>query len=80
MVNYKIITGMQPPTTRDLKRTKLDALVSLAKDMSVGDAAILTTSEAQIFRYILTAQGFMCLTDGWRCPDRTKTLAFKLQR
>lgn len=76
----QIKQGIQPPTMRDLKRTKLDALIECANTMQVGDSIMLSNSEAQIMRYILAAQGFIALTDGWRSPDRTKTLVFKLSR
>lgn len=73
-----IISGMTPPIGRPLKRTSLDQLIEIANQMKVGDAVPLTLSEAQTFRVILAAQGFKCFTDGYRCQQRGKILAFKL--
>jgi len=79
-LNYQVLSGLKAPIGRPVKRQKLDDLIKLAQTMEVGDAAILSNSEAQSFRTILNALGFDCVTDGYRCEVRGKTLAFKLKR
>lgn len=76
---YTILKGITPPLpSRPLKRTSLDDLLEAAKRMEVGDAVVMRLSEAQVFRYLLFALGFHCVTDGYRCPERGRTLVFKL--
>ncbi len=77
-MKYDVLRGLRPPIGRPLKRQSLIQLIELAKSMELGDAAVLTNSEAQVFRYILAGMGYLCLTDGYRCDVRGKTLAFKL--
>lgn len=81
MQQYQIIKGLKEPWNAHPKRRKsFDDLLILAGDMEIGDAAVLTQAEAQTFRTILMAQGYRCVTDGYRCEVRGKTLAFKLEQ
>ena len=82
-MSFRITSDLKPPLVRPFKRTSLDELVELASIMSIGEAALLTNSQAQTFRVILAAQGFLCVTDGWRTPDKPgegirRTWCFKL--
>lgn len=76
---YTITRKLLPPSPRPVKRTELDKLVALADAMRVGEAVLLSNCQAQTFRVILAAQGFMCLTDGYRSDDKSKIWAFKLK-
>lgn len=78
VMEYTVTRGLQPPVARGERRYKLTALIDLAKQMRVGDAVALRLSEAQTFRIILAALGYECVTDGYRCKEPGKTLAFKL--
>jgi hypothetical protein len=81
--DYMILRRMVPPIPRPTpvgRGDTLQALILCANQMAVGDAVVLSNSEAQTFRVILAAQGFLCVTDGYRCPQRTKLLAFKLAK
>lgn len=77
---YEVIHSLQPPLGRPQRRKSLDALVEVANAMSVGDAVVLTLSEANVLRTILAAQGFSCVTDGYRCNAKGKLLVFKLAK
>ncbi len=77
-MTYKIVTGLKPPSGRPTRRTALDGLIELAKHMKVGDAVMLRLSEANQLRIILAAQGWLCLTDGYACPDKRYIYAFKV--
>ena len=68
-MTFRITYQLKPPVGRPVRRTSLDDLVDLANIMVVGGAALLTQSQAQTFRIILAAQGFHCVTDGYRSPD-----------
>ena len=50
----------------------------LSREMEVGDAAHMCLSDAQQFRIILAAQGFDCVSDGYRSEVTGMTLVFKL--
>lgn len=69
-----------PPRSRALKRTSLENLIELAKEMEVNDAVIVRCCDAQTLRIILLALGFECITDGYHCPERGKTLLFKIAK
>jgi hypothetical protein len=75
---FQIVKGLKVPLGRPPRRGILDDLVALAEEMRVGDAAMLRLSEANQFRIILAAQGWLCLTDGYACPDKRFVYAFKL--
>jgi hypothetical protein len=76
---YTVVKGITPPLpSRPLKRTSLDGLLEVAQRMEVGDAVVMRSAEAQVFRYLLFALGYHCITDGYRCTVRGCTLAFKL--
>jgi hypothetical protein len=78
--DFKVFTGLRPPVKRSVwRRTTLAPLIELAQAMQVGEAALLTLSQAQQLRQILTAQGYACASDGWRSPERGKALVFKLE-
>lgn len=81
---YQIASGenFKPPPPRPPKRTDLDQLVLLAQHMKVGDAVLLRPSTSQVFRTILVAQGFDCITDGYRSKphERPCVWTFKLAR
>jgi hypothetical protein len=79
-MKYQIISGLKEPIGRPIKRTSLDDLIELAREMKVGDAVPLTLSESQTFRVILNALGYRCLTDGYRCEVPGKILTFKLSK
>ena len=79
-MNYAVLKGKIPHCARPSKRTKLDDLIALAKEMETGDAAVMSSADAQTFRTILNTLGFDCVTEGYRCETRGKTLAFKIQR
>ena len=68
-MSFRITNELRPPIGRPLRRKSLDELVELSRIMTVGEAALLTNSQAQTFRVILAAQGFACVTDGYRSPD-----------
>lgn len=69
-----------PPRSRPLKRTVLEDLIDLAKRMDVDDGVIVKSSDAQLLRIILITLGFECITDGWNCPERGKTILFKIAK
>ena len=75
---FQIVKGLKAPLGRPLRRGILDDLIELAESMAVGDAVMLRLSEANQFRIILAAQGWLCLTDGYACPDKRRVYAFKL--
>jgi hypothetical protein len=81
-MDYVIHKGVELPTGRPEKRRhrKVMDMVRLARHMEIGDCVELTLSEAATFRTVMLAlgQGVMCVTDGWRCRTRGKTLAFKV--
>jgi len=80
-MTYQTTQGLQPPATRrPTKRQSLDDLVMLANGMEINEAALLTLSEAQTFRVILAAQGFNCVTDGYRSPPGRRIWCFKITR
>lgn len=78
-MSYEIHKG-KIPGARPRKRTKLDQLITLAKEMQVGDSVHLPYSEAQTFRVIVATLGFDCITDGWQSQVKGQTLVFKVDR
>jgi hypothetical protein len=78
-MSYQILKGLEVHRhDHPAHRSTLIGLVKLAKQMEVGDAVLLRSSEAQTFRIILAALDFRCVTDGWNSSDPTRVLAFKL--
>ena len=69
-----------PPRSRALRRTSLENLIDLAKQMEVNDAVVVRLCDAQMLRIILITLGFECLTDGYHCPVPGKTLLFKIAK
>jgi hypothetical protein len=69
-----------PPRSRPFKRTSLDGLIELAKQMEVNDAIIVKPCDAQMLRIILITLGFECITDGYHCPTFGHTLLFKIAK
>jgi hypothetical protein len=65
-MNYEIAKNLRRPKSRPSRRKSLDDLVALAKRMRAGHAALLPFSEVQTFRIILAAQGYACVSDGYR--------------
>ena len=77
-MSYRIVKGLKPHPQRPKRRTVLDRLLALSREMEVGDAAHMCLSDAQQFRIILAAQGFDCVSDGYRSEVANMTLVFKL--
>ena len=79
--HYCVVRGAPlPHNNRVPKRTKLNDLIALAHSMKPGEAAVVSQSDGQTLRLILNAIGFDCITDGYHCEERGKTLAFKIQK
>jgi len=78
--SFTIHKNLPIPKGRGSREQTLKNLITLANTMNVGDAVELSLSETNTFRTVLRTLGYECITDGWRCPNPTKILAFKVHQ